>query len=205
MISRIAFLCFLAVSLIACKRSTNVEQSDIAELHEVMQGTFSSKKQSLADSTYFNIILHMYPIWQDKGAYLYVEQSLSNMPDQPYRQRIYELKKASDSTIASVVYELPNPELYIGKWENPYAFEQLDPSDLIERNGCAVVLKKVADKIYEGSTNDRSCESSLRGASFASSEVTITPNKIISWDRGFDNENKQVWGAKDGGYVFDKL
>jgi hypothetical protein len=27
---------------------------------------------------------------------------------------------------------------------------------------------------------------------------------MVSWDRGFDKEGKQVWGAQKGGYRFVK-
>ena len=46
------------------------------------------------------------------------------------------------------------------------------------------------------------CASDLRGAAYATSEVTITPQFVLSWDRGFDNTGKQVWGATEGPYVF---
>ena len=61
------------------------------ELFELMQGSFDSKKQSFDDSNYFDITLHMYPIWDNRGNFLYVEQSVSSMQETPYRQRIYEI------------------------------------------------------------------------------------------------------------------
>jgi hypothetical protein len=45
----------------------------------------------------------------------------------------------------------------------------------------------------------------LRGASYASSILIVTPEQILSWDKGFDKEVKQVWCATKAGYVFDKL
>jgi hypothetical protein len=44
----------------------------------------------------------------------------------------------------------------------------------------------------------------LKGASYATSEVVIYSDKLISWDRGWNDEGKQVWGAQKGGYVFLK-
>jgi hypothetical protein len=35
--------------------------------------------------------------------------------------------------------------------------------------------------------------------------VTVTPSRIVSWDRGFNDDGSQAWGAVDGGYVFDRL
>ena len=36
----------------------------------------------------------------------------------------------------------------------------------------------------------------------ATSEVVVSPGRIESWDRGFDAEGAQVWGAEKGAYVF---
>uniref|UniRef100_UPI0038D3A63C CpcT/CpeT family chromophore lyase n=1 Tax=Flavobacterium sp. TaxID=239 RepID=UPI0038D3A63C len=51
----------------------------------------------------------------------------------------------------------------------------------------------------------KTCASELRGASYATSKVTITANQVLSWDQGFDKDDKQVWGATKAGYIFDKL
>jgi hypothetical protein len=45
----------------------------------------------------------------------------------------------------------------------------------------------------------------LRGASYATSKVTIEEGLIISWDQGFNEEDEQVWGAVKGGYEFRGL
>jgi len=58
---------------------------------------------------------------------------------------------------------------------------------------------------YEGSTEGNNCESDLRGAKYATSEVKISKDGIISWDRGYDAEGKQVWGAEKGGYIFKRV
>jgi len=48
----------------------------------------------------------------------------------------------------------------------------------------------------------KDCPSELRGAKYATSEVTISKNGFVSWDRGFDENGNQVWGAEYGGYDF---
>ena len=58
---------------------------------------------------------------------------------------------------------------------------------------------------FIGHTNIKTCKSTLRGANYATSEVEITSEKIISWDRGFDIEGNHVWGATEKGYIFDIL
>lgn len=184
---------------------TNDPEADLNELYAMMQGSFNSEKQSVADTTYFNISLHMYPIWKDRGRFLYVEQALNSMQDKPYRQRVYELTKLNDSIFSSAVFTIPNDSLWIGKWKTPAAFDSLSPDNLEERVGCAVLLKKIGENHFKGSTLDAECGSTLRGASYATSTVEITSDGITSWDQGFDSDGNQVWGATEGGYVFDKL
>ena len=55
-----------------------------------------------------------------------------------------------------------------------------------------------------GETRGTGSKSALRGASYAASEVVVTPEGIESWDRGFDADGRQVWGAEEGAYVFKR-
>ncbi len=185
---------------------TVVEPKDavLDKLFTMMQGSFNSGKQAQADSSYFDISLHMAPIWPEQGNFLYVEQAVSANQDQPYRQRVYKLERMDDTRIGSIVYEIPNDSLWIGKWKTPEAFSSLSPDDLEIRQGCTVFLQATADGGFSGSTNEMSCLSSLRGASYATSKVSVYADRIESWDQGFDAEGNQVWGAEKGGYVFDK-
>ncbi len=206
-------LFILAVVLLqACKdsRETNQDQqklneSYLQELHTLMQGSFNSEIQSQVDSSYYNISLHMYPIWEDKGHYLYVEQALNAMQNRPYRQRVYKINQLTDSTFSSEVYMLKTDSLWIGKWKTPKVFDSISPKDITLKEGCAVVLKRLTKNHYQGKTGDTTCVSTMRGASFARSEVEILEDKIISWDRGFDADGNYVWGAEKAGYIFNKL
>ena len=203
------------ISSLACKKEQKLTTEDsepisqvdaeVNELFKVMQGSFNSEKQSVTDTTYFNISLHMYPIWSEQGNFLYVEQAMNSTQDKPYRQRIYEIKRKDKNTISSIIYTIPNDSIWIGKWKTPEAFNALDPGSLELRDGCEVNLKKVGENHFKGATKNYTCKSSLRGATYATSEVEITTTKIVSWDRGFDAEGNHVWGAVTGGYVFDKL
>ena len=207
---KIFYLVLSSLFIVSCNNNnpktidTTVDQ-ELESLYALMQGSFNSKKQALQDSTYYNISLHMYPIWQDRGHYLYVEQALNSIQNKPYRQRIYELKRVSESTISSAVYTLPNDSLYIGKYDTPEAFNKLTIDSLELREGCSVILQKISENVYKGSTGENTCTSSLRGASYATSEVSISSDKIESWDRGFDEKGNHIWGAERGGYVFDKV
>lgn len=171
-----------------------------------MTGSYDSSAQALNDSTYYNISLHMYPIWENKagGKYLYVEQALASMQDKPYRQRVYKLSETKDGKIASYVYTLKYDSLFIGKWNDPSYFDRFGLSILDERVGCEVILQKSLNG-YDGSTQEDNCKSTLRGASYATSIVSMDNEKITSWDQGFNDKGEQVWGARKGPYIFNKL
>lgn len=206
---RIFPLLILLATFCSCKNETNSdnfeEDQELNELFGLMQGSFNSEIQASVDSSYYNISLHMYPIWEDKGNFLYVEQALNSMQNRPYRQRIYELTRLSDSTFSSAVYTLNVDSLWIGKWKTPKAFDSITIKDIGLKEGCEVILKRIASNQYMGKTGDDTCVSTMRGASFARSEVEILEDKVISWDRGFDAEGNYVWGAEKGPYIFNKL
>ncbi|RED42147.1 CpeT/CpcT family protein DUF1001 [Winogradskyella eximia] len=191
-----------------CKNNTKPEvkeDSELKELFALMQGSFNSEIQAEVDSTYYNISLHMYPIWENKGHFLYVEQALTSTPKKPYRQRIYEVKRDSDSTFSSAIYKLDVDSLWIGKWKNPKAFDSISLNNIALKEGCEVILKRIAPNQFIGKTGDDTCISTMRGASYARSEVEILEDKIISWDRGFDANGEYVWGAEKAGYIFNKI
>ena len=200
---KLTFLLFISL-VFSCNDNDSKKANDSIELFELMQGSFDSKNQSMTDSNYFDITLHMYPIWDNQGNFIYVEQSVSSMQEKPYRQRIYEIIKSSDSIFTSIIYKLPNDSLFVGAWRDPSLLRDLKISELQKLEGCEVNLKKVGENHYLGSTNEKSCPSVLYGAFYATSEVEILNDKIISWDRGFDNNDNQIWGATNGGYVFKK-
>ncbi len=177
----------------------------LSNLFDMMSGEFSSEEQAKEDALFYNINLVMYPIWEnDKNTkWLYVEQAVTKYIDKPYRQRVYKLSINQDGLIESCVFELANPSKYIHGWENPIIFKQITPDSLILREGCAVFLKKEED-CYSGSTNNKDCKSSLRGATYVTSKVNVCKDQIISWDQGWNNKDEQVWGAETRGYIFKR-
>ncbi len=183
-----------------------VDERDLLELRGRMIGFFTSEQQAKSDSDYYNIHLHMSAIWErsEDGYWLYVEQAIASALNKPYRQRIYHLYRQDDSTLVSKAYELDNPLRFAGAYENPDLLKNIRKDSLIDRQGCAIYLHKDKDGNFSGSTLGKNCLSSLRGAAYATSEVMIFDDKLISWDRGWDKNNKQMWGALKGGYKFIK-
>lgn len=197
---------FLIIVLTLTSNSFSQTEKDLELLALWMQGSYSSEEQSQNDSDYYNISLEMKKIWTDKpnGYWFYVEQALAEKKDQPYRQRIYHLV-IEDGLIKSKIYLPPNEKAFIGGWKNTELFDNLSPDSLDERIGCEVIITKQDEKTFSGSTVEKNCPSNLRGASYATTEVTISENTLISLDRGYNDKDEQVWGAKDVGYIFKKI
>lgn len=195
-----------ALALAACTASRKAgSNADLRLLKDQMTGTFNSAAQAARDSNYYDITLHMYPIWPDRpGAWLYVEQAVTASQNKPYRQRIYQLEQIDRETFVSKVYTIQNEKDYVNAWKTPEVFSKLPMESIELKSGCEVVLKK-SGKLFAGATGDKTCPSELRGASYATSKVTVYPDKIVSWDQGFNAEGVQVWGATQGGYEFLKI
>jgi hypothetical protein len=199
-------LLLLVFGMIGIAQPLKLNTKDLKQLAGMMSGTFSSEKQAAADSAFLHISLSMTPVMtaSTDGYWLYVEQAMASAADKPYRQRIYHLYIQDDTTVVSKVYELKNPQQYMGAGTDKSRLSVITTDSLIGRQGCGIYLHKLEKKLYAGSTPGKECLSSLRGAAYATSEVTITPKKMVSWDRGWNREDKQVWGAETGGYVFLK-
>ena len=193
-------MCCTVTALQAQEFDENLDQ-----LIEWMTGEFDSKAQADKDTAFYNISLKMKRVWKDKpnGAWIYVEQALASKPDKPYRQRMYFLSQITDDEYSSDVYELPDPEKYVGAWKDPTKLEGLTLFDLKHKSGCTVIIFYDGFQ-YGGQTRTGSCKSSLDGAEYATSEVTVLNGEIKTWDRGFDSDGNQVWGSTSGPYIFKK-
>lgn len=183
--------------------------SALQRLASWMTGTFDTEAQSKSDPTYYNITLAMKRIWPGKndGTYwLYVEQAVAGQL--PYRQRVYRLEETA-AGFSSRVYELYSPQLadaVIGAWKQPVPLASVTENELDEKVGCAVELSWNEDtQRFKGATKPEQCLTTHQGASYTESEVEVTAARLTSWDRGFDADGKQVWGAVKGPYLFDKV
>lgn len=180
---------------------------DLNQLKSFLQGNFSSEKQSATDTSFSTVSLHMKQVWPRRkdGYWLYVEQAMMQTPDKPYHQLMYHLYLQDDSTLVSQVFEFKDPAFVVGWWKEPKRFDSLKFFALSSRPGCEVYIRKNKKGQFVGSTEGYECISVLKGASYATSEVIIDNAGIRSWDRGWNADQQQVWGAVKGPYIFKKL
>ncbi len=182
------------------------EEAIEARLARYLTGTFDSQNQANLDWSYYPVQLVMCPVAvPDLGErVLYVEQAIMDSLDQPYRQRLYVVEPDPDDPGGAIsrVWELHDPGAAVHLCDDPASLT-LTAGDAFEREGCATYMTWLGDH-WEGGTRAQDCASSLSGASYATSEITIDDERLESWDRGFDAAGVQVWGAVDGPYEFDR-
>lgn len=182
------------------------------QLITLMQGSFSSLAQHEADpENFYHVHLHIYQIWEgeEDAIWLYVEQAIDKMQEDPYRQRVYKLSQLGFNSFLSETYSIPNDDRFIWSWKelakgnDQPLFIDLDPLDLTLRKGCGVYLSQDEAGVFSGRTRNRSCTSTREDTEYVNSEVSIGTSFIKSLDQGFDAQDEKVWGA-DSAYQFDR-
>jgi CpeT protein len=125
--SKIVLFILFLVSL-QVQAQEKVKQKDLKKLLKMMIGSFTSEEQHKKDTAnYYNIRLHMSPIWKDKkdGYWIYVEQAVATKMEKPYRQRVYHVSVINDTTIQSKIYLLNDPLRFAGVWKEDKALSNL--------------------------------------------------------------------------------
>jgi CpeT protein len=170
-----------------------------------LAGTYDTADQSLVDPNFLNIHLSLCRVSAPElgPRVLYVEQAVAGSLSAPYRQRLYVVEPVSDAGLqaTSRVFELVNPRAAVGACQRlPVVFTAAQAD---ERAGCLVRLDWQPDAgSFVGGTIGSTCLSSLRGASYATTEVTLTAERLTSLDRGWTDAGVQVWGSTLGPYEF---
>jgi CpeT protein len=176
------------------------------KFYEYLLGRFDSSEQAKTNQAYFPVQMQTCKVDMPAlGTHvLYLEQALLSSLGAPYRQRLYviEAQMPPETHARSRVFEFKDPTTMVG-WCSKANPTSPTVDDVIERDGCQV-LAELKDGVFVGGTMGKGCSSSLQGASYATSEVSVEMTKITSWDRGFDTNDMQVWGAVAGPYVFDR-
>jgi hypothetical protein len=172
-----------------------------------LTGTFTSADQAQGDQNFRDLTLHVVPVWTDRsdGPWFYYEQSLTDAPDHPYRQRLYQLAARPDGAFEIRIFDLPDAVALTGAWKNPSLLAGLNPASLTPQPGCILVLRRQPDGSFKGGTEGKACANTLHGASYATTEITVSERQTITWERGYNAGDTQVWGSSHGGYIFKKI
>ncbi|NEO83466.1 MAG: chorismate mutase [Spirulina sp. SIO3F2] len=133
--------------------------------------------------------------------YLYQEQALVKKLDQPYRQRVLLLAPAVDSLqedvlqVESRAFRLEDQADWAGLCDRPEP-ERAEVLEALGERVCSVFIEQV-ELTYVGKTPPEGCPTNFRGAVTISNTVILHEAGMDTWDRGFDAEGNQIWGAKE--------
>ncbi len=193
-------LCMALTLAVSAQRTRVLEQVAYA-----MAGSYSSAEQAKADSSYLELELEIIRIWHKRkdGAWLYGEQAHADNKDLPTAQWMYHLSQVNDSTFTWDMLSIRNAPEFRGAYAETGRLLNLSIDSLERQVGCTITLHK-RGQLYVGSTKERECSGTMGNAAYTSTEVVLTNERLVIWDRGWNAGGKQVWGAEVGGYVFLK-
>ena len=169
---------------------------------------FSSTKQTQENDNFRDISLRTCRVkLPELGEHvLYVEQAVTENIKNPYRQRLYQLSQLADGRLQSAIYTLDKPKAWVGACDGAKDGKHPAATGLAfkRKPGCEVFLS-FDGSAFRGQTQGKACATSLRGARYAQAEVELTAQSMKALDRGFDENDKQVWGSEHGPYQFERI
>lgn len=216
--NRLSWLCVCVVVMACavCVRAQNGKKdAELELLAGWMAGEFDTFAQVAADETaktaykHVRVVLRIVPVkikgFHDDGAgrTFYIEQAMADALDKPYRQGVYLLSRV-DGKINNATYRIKDAAKFVGAFAKPAMLKQLAADQLSPVEGCSVTFEKVSDAHYRGAMNEKTCKSSIRGATWMASRGELTPSATITLDQGFDDAGNHKWGPPPGviGHIF---
>lgn len=176
-----------------------------AEVAAWLTGTFELKDQgSTGSPEAVRIVTVAVPKSRiaNGGIVLYREQAVAPKLDEPTQQRFYRLEEEGEA-VRMRVFDPKEPFLVRGKWRDPSALALYGASDMRERPGCAMLLRKKGD-LWEGTTPGTNCPSIVKTAATMTSVLILARDGFTQWDRGFDEKGVQTWKSPEVGMHFPK-
>lgn len=198
----LAFFALLAVRCLGADTNAAAER-----FSSLFAGIYSSAEQSLADKNYHNVSVHCIRIWPQRtdGTWFYVEHALADGLDQPYRQRVHQLVTRDDGTLELRVYTPDDLIAVTGAWRKTVPLADLAPKHLTYLEGGSILLHEMPDGSFVGATSSEGYANTLRGATHATSELTLSAEKMTFLERGYSATGRQVWGPTNGAYILKRV
>jgi CpeT protein len=180
----------------------------LVNLARVMAGDFSNYQQSQADpQDYAHIRVFFRPLpWEFFSAIgFYSEQVYDYDLWTPYRQGIHRLIDRGDHIYVEN-YGLQDAMLYAGAGHNRDILKTIAPQCIERRHNCSMIFRQQAN-IFRGEVEPgNKCLIHRNGKdTYLVSDVEITENTWVSWDRGLAlDTGEQIWGSAKGFLKFQK-
>lgn len=202
-------LCWLGITHpVQAQNQVSVEmQQQISEVAKLLEGKMDTTTQAVVNSKRPSVQMTTCRVnvnaakASEPTIFLYQEQALTIRLAEPYRQRLLAISATpSRDSVQSLALKLVNPKQWIGICEKPESQRRFEATDL-DAPVCTVYLKRSPGG-YVGKTPSQGCPANVRGAVRITNTIELNPEGMNTWDRGFDANGKQVWGAESEAYQF---
>lgn len=182
-----------------------LSQQNIDDVVEHLTRTMDTSAQAERDPRFVGVQIITCPVKIDgltstqEGIYLYQEQALTERIGSPYRQRFIQIALSEDATrVEARTFKPSQPENWTGFCQQS---ESTVNANQLGNLVCIVSLRP-SSLGYVGSTPTEGCPVNLRGAIRLTNTIVLHQDGMDTWDRGFDLNGVQVWGARAEPYQY---
>lgn len=211
---KIVFLLIIFTLSVSAWAQKDFKDKEIKTFAAWMTGSFDTFAQVDDDEEnnrpyrHIRAILHVQPVQiaglQDALA-LYVENQAAETRTKPYRQRVYIIKRNAAGKIIVEIHRIANQDEVVNAYKNPALLQKITLDKLTHEKGCDMTFERVNKNLFRGSAGlEKTCKSTLRGATHTVSNTELTPTQLTNLDQGFDDEGNHKWGPPPGtiGHIF---
>jgi hypothetical protein len=198
-------------SEIASARPTGEENTAATkQFAQMLVGTFDSSAQSIDDSEYLDVTVHHCSVQVSglpeelrEGEFLALRQSVSTAAN-PYRVRVLRVFQGESDSNVRVSSFAPQQGVNLAQLCSlPESDRTVDFSQLTGEK-CTTSATLIGAEFVGGTTGE-GCPSNRAGSVRMTSELTLSSNKMTTWDRGWTADGKLAWGPEKGPYQFEKV
>lgn len=195
---------------------SQISTENYEDYKNMISGRFSSYPQTLVDTTKSDVLIRTKYLFEKDGYSLFYTQQGEWYKEifYPYRQRIYKTKNEGSHIILEI-HTIDVPYDVMSEGETSFVVDEkkiiqsLENGGMVKKQGCDIELIQVYSQngkpILYGSTNEKDCVATFNGSTYTEVQFLIFPKYLISWERGYDNNGKQVWGPEESPYIFFKI
>ena len=184
------------------------EAIDHAEIVTIwLEGSFSTSLQAEMDSNYDALSMDVcrLQIPELGQRVLYFEQTTLGSANRVQSQKLFSIDE--DGNRVAMRYLAMRPELeaaLVGVCEAPESAE-IDLAMVAKADPCTLWITPEGEDQYGGGTVGTECTTSIDGVDYETSYMVIEPLNIELWERGWNSEDRQVWGPENGPYQFERV
>jgi CpeT/CpcT family (DUF1001) len=180
--------------------------TDVATLARWMAADFSNQAQAFENPPFFahiRVCMRPLPPSFQTGVSLFLEQAYDIDIKDPYRLRVLHLF-ADNGGIQLENYSVQNEEQFFGASRDLTLLHQLTSDRLEKLPGCDMNVEWTGNSFVGRVHPGKACIVVRKGkTTYLDNEFEVTPEKMISYDRGRDPATDElVWGSIAGPFEF---